>query len=249
MARPIRGARGGAGAKTTTKHRPDADLTLEAALAAEALGAGRDEVVIGGFDEVGRGAIAGPVVVGACAVAFRVTGTEATAAPAPEGITDSKLLSPARREALAPRIARWALASATGWAGAAEIDRIGISAALGIAARRALAGLGTRLDAAVVDGPFDWLSPRDDALAAAPSSSLCPVTTRIKADVTCASVAGASILAKVARDREMVRRAVLAPGYEWEANKGYGTAAHRAAFAQLGPSAEHRRSWNLGQVH
>ena len=109
--------------------RPVPTLDTERALFADGA-----RIVVG-IDEVGRGAIAGPVTVGAVAL-------DAGCGPFPEGLADSKLLTPRRREAMAPLVRGWALACATGWASAAEIDRHGIVSALGLAASRALAGLG-----------------------------------------------------------------------------------------------------------
>lgn len=186
-----------------------------------------------GCDEVGRGAIAGPVAVG-LSVVDAATGT------APTGLRDSKLLSEARREELQPRVARWTRLAAVGLASNEQVERIGIIAALGLAARRALEVLqaeGLRLDGAVVllDGSHDWLTPATD--------SAVRVTTLVKADRTCASVAAASVLAKVHRDRLMVAADERHPGYAWPSNKGYASADHYAAIDRQGASALHRWSW------
>jgi ribonuclease HII len=186
-----------------------------------------------GCDEVGRGAIAGPVAVGLSAVL-------ATCAPLPTGIRDSKLLSEKRREALYPEALGWSHASAVGLADAEEVDALGIIKALGLAGRRALAQLheaGVRILESVVllDGNHDYLTP---ALSSAPR-----VVTRIKADRDCASVAAASVIAKVHRDRLMIGHDAHHPGYGWSDNKGYGSAAHYAALEDLGPSPLHRLSW------
>lgn len=194
--------------------------------------------VVLGVDEVGRGAIAGPVAVGVAAVTLEHR-------TAPTGLRDSKLLPEPRREQLQPRVARWAPHSAVGLAEVEEVERIGIIAALGLAATRALAAvraLGLELDGAVVllDGSHDWLSPvlRPAELGARPR-----VVTRVKADRTCAAVAAASVLAKVHRDRLMIAAHDGAPDYLWASNKGYASAEHYAAIDRLGPHALHRVSW------
>jgi len=184
-------------------------------------------------DEVGRGALAGPVAVGMVVIA-----PEMPAFPA--GLRDSKLLKEAVREELAPLCAAWGLFSAVGEATPAEIDEHGIVTALGIAGWRALGALraaGAAVDAASVllDGNHDWLNPVLE--------SRMWVTTRIKADLACASVAAASVIAKVHRDRGMIALHESFPGYGWGSNKGYGSAAHLAAIAELGPSEHHRRTW------
>jgi len=189
--------------------------------------------VVIGCDEVGRGAIAGVVAVGVCAI---VPDTDAP----PAGLRDSKLLSAARRELLAPLVRQWAVAVAVGEAEPAEVDELGIIASLGIAARRGLialheAGIDVARSTVLLDGNHDWLTP---ALNSPPS-----IRVRPKADRDCASVAGASVVAKVHRDALMVADAVRWPAYGWEGNKGYGSAAHLAAVAVHGPSPRHRVSW------
>jgi ribonuclease HII len=186
-----------------------------------------------GCDEVGRGAIAGPVAVGACVV-------DAGVGMFPTGLRDSKMLSEKRREQLAPLSESWALFSAVGMASAREIDELGISAALGIAGKRALAilhraGANIRESVVLLDGHVDWLNPS--------LTSPVRVQTRIKADRDCASVAAASVVAKVHRDRLMIDADVATPGYGWAGNKGYGSAGHFAAIAELGATDFHRRSW------
>lgn len=186
-----------------------------------------------GCDEVGRGALAGPVAVG-------LTVLDATCGPMPAGVRDSKLLSEVRREELAPVCTAWVLHSAVGLASALEVDTLGITACLGLAAKRALSELhyaGADIGACVVllDGHHDWLTP---AL-----STPLPLVTRIKADRDCGSVAAASVIAKVHRDRLMVTQDAVIRGYGWTSNKGYGTPAHLSAIAELGASDFHRRSW------
>jgi ribonuclease HII len=186
-----------------------------------------------GCDEVGRGAIAGPVAVGLCVV-------DVTVGSMPDGLRDSKLLSEKRREQLAPLAASWALFSSVGLATAGEVDEFGIIVALGLAGRRALvslheAGALIRESVILLDGSHDWLTP---AL-----QSPLRLTTRVKADRDCASVAAASVVAKVHRDRLMIDANSVSPGYGWASNKGYGSAGHFAAIAELGATDFHRRTW------
>lgn len=208
---------------------PPADPTLEI----EALLHGGGARFVIGCDEVGRGAIAGPVAVGLCVVDLDVGAM-------PLGLRDSKLLSEKRREELAPLAASWARFSAVGLATAGEVDEIGIIAALGLAGKRALvslfeAGAAIRDAVILLDGSHDWLTP---ALR-----SPLPLRTRIKADRDCASVAAASVVAKVHRDRLMIAAHDGLPGYGWASNKGYGSADHFAAIAELGATDFHRRTW------
>lgn len=193
------------------------------------------------MDEVGRGALAGPVSVGAVAI-------DETCRSAPSEVRDSKLLSPAARTAMVPRIRRWSLAWAVGHASPAEIDAIGIMGALRLAGTRALDDLGVRPDLVLLDGNYDWLTDpgRTGLLAFADErAEQVPVRTMIKADLRCSSVAAASVLAKVARDDVMVSMASTHPAYRWELNKGYAAPEHLAALRQDGPTEQHRRSWNL----
>lgn len=205
------------------------DPTLEVEAALFAAGA---PVVIG-VDEVGRGAIAGIAAVGVCAILPEMDAV-------PEGLRDSKLISPARRRAVEPLVARWALATAVGEAEPAEVDRLGIVAALGLAGRRALIslfeqGVDVAASTVLLDGSHDWLTP---ALGAPPR-----ILTRVKADRDCASVAGASVMAKQHRDALMVIDHERWPAYGWDGNKGYGSPAHLAAVAAHGPSPRHRLTW------
>lgn len=185
-----------------------------------------------GLDEVGRGAIAGPVAVGAHAV---LQGTSEF----PAGLRDSKLLSEKKREAIAPLVTEWG-AGAVGFATAAEIDERGITAMLGEAARRALLDLhtmGVPVDRAfiVLDGSHDWLTPV--------LRSPLTIVTRVGADRACASVAAASVRAKVARDALMRESHEAFPHYSWDSNKGYGAAAHYAGIASHGVTDLHRKTW------
>ncbi|APX34415.1 ribonuclease HII [Brachybacterium sp. P6-10-X1] len=212
-------------------------LDLELALAARC-GPGRRLVV--GLDEVGRGALAGPVAMGACALEIVDGRTPAL----PEGVRDSKKLSPRRREALVEPILKAVHAGAVGWAGPAEIDEFGIVGALTRAGLRALEGLGVEPDAILLDGDADVLS----AALVRPDRPAPVVELRVAADRDCASVSAASVLAKVARDAHMVELDGLAPEYCWASNKGYGSAAHREAIDRLGVHEHHRRSWRLGSA-
>lgn len=185
-----------------------------------------------GIDEVGRGAIAGPVAVGAHAV---MQGTETF----PPGLRDSKLLSEKRREVIAPLVHDWGSGS-VGFAEAHEIDEHGIIAMLGAAARRALLELhrlGVAVDRAVIllDGSHDWLSP---ALRRP-----LDVRAMVGADRSCASVAAASVRAKVERDELMRLAHETHPQYGWASNKGYGARAHYDGIAAHGLTEWHRRSW------
>jgi len=186
-----------------------------------------------GCDEVGRGALAGPVGVGFVAIDTSVT-------PIPAGLRDSKMLSQPKRELLAPLASAWAAHSAVGLASAAEIDELGIIACLGLAGKRALAELyaaGVDVAGSVVllDGSDDWLNK---AL-----KTPLRVVTRVKADRDCGSVAAASVIAKVHRDRLMIEADAELPGYGWSGNKGYGSAEHMSAIGRLGPTPLHRKSW------
>jgi ribonuclease HII len=206
-----------------------ADPTLELETELHAQGA---RFVIG-CDEVGRGAIAGPVGVGVCMV-------DVSVGAHPAGLRDSKMLSEKRREELAPLAAGWALYSAVGLATSEEVDSLGIMVSLGLAGKRALTQLfelGASITDSVLllDGSFDWLSP---AL-----KSPLRVKTRVKADRDCASVAAASVVAKVHRDRLMIGYDAEFPGYGWTGNKGYGSSEHYAAIDRQGPSALHRMTW------
>lgn len=216
---------------------PAPTLDLELALAARC-GPGRRIVV--GIDEVGRGALAGPVAVGACAIEV-IDGRTPTL---PEGVRDSKKLTARRREALVEPICNTVAASSVGWASAGEIDEIGIMPALTRAALRALDALELEIDAILLDGDVDVLSA-----ALSTASGPAPlVELRVAADRDCASVSAASILAKVARDAHMVEIDTLAPDYCWASNKGYGSAVHRETIDRLGPHEHHRRSWRLSST-
>jgi ribonuclease HII len=201
--------------------------------------------VLAGMDEVGRGALAGPVSVGVVLI-------DETVRSAPVGVKDSKLLTEKARRGLVPRIERWAVAHAVGHASPTEIDEIGIMAALRLAGLRALAAVAVVPDLVILDGNHDWLTaPTDVGLFAFTQDTgpvTPPVTTMIKADLKCSSVAAASVLAKVARDELMIGLGAQHPAYGWSLNKGYSAPEHLAALARLGPCELHRRSWRLPGV-
>ncbi len=180
-----------------------------------------------GVDEAGRGPLAGPVY--AAAVILR-------AEERIEGLDDSKRLSEKRREALFPEITSRAAAFSIASADESEIDKLNILQATFLAMRRAVEGLSVPPDLALVDGNRAPLLP-------------CPVRTLVGGDGLSASIAAASILAKVSRDRRMKKLASLYPKYGFERHKGYGTKDHYAALRRFGPSPIHRRSFlkNLGE--
>ena len=179
---------------------------------------------VAGIDEVGVAPACGPVVAAAVVV-------RPNARPIP-GVRDSKTLSAAQREALEPQIRRRALAVGVGAASVAEIDRLNIYHATHLAMRRALARIGEH-DHVLVDGLG----------IAGFEGDVGPYDAIVDGDALVYSIACASIVAKVVRDRLMARLAVRHPGYGWERNAGYATAEHRAAMASLGVTAFHRRSF------
>jgi ribonuclease HII len=177
--------------------------------------------VVVGVDEVGRGAWAGPLTVGAVVV--------------PQNrriykLRDSKMLTEPEREARFERVAAWCEAWAVGHASFEECDDLGMAEAQRLAARRAIEGLGVVPEAVVVDGSWDFVGgPRTEMV--------------VGGDARCLSVAAASILAKVTRDRLMRIEAEHYPAYGFDSNKGYPEPRHQAALQWYGPSAIHRRSW------
>lgn len=209
--------------------------------------------LIAGMDEVGRGALAGPVTVGV-AVVGPATGQ------VPARLRDSKLLTPAVRLAVIPELTTWVRSWRTGSATPAEIDALGIIGALRLAGHRALAALPDtdRPHVVILDGAHDWLTHTSQEVfttveGTEPRESVIPypvwhgpVRTVVKGDMRCASVAAASVVAKVDRDQVMVQLHQHFPDYGWESNKGYGSTVHRVALAEHGATVHHRRSWNLG---
>ena len=184
-----------------------------------------------GVDEVGRGAWAGPLTVAAAVVPHdrRVY-----------GVRDSKLLTESQREGLYDRLADWCLAWGVGHATNHECDALGMSQAQRLAARRALDALGTDFDAVVIDGKWDFVGGSN-------------THTMVNGDRVCLSIAAASVLAKVTRDRLMRATGDEHPDYCFDSNKGYPCPRHKAALAAHGPTPLHRRSWafmdNLGWGH
>ena len=194
-----------------------------------------------GMDEVGRGAIAGPVAVG---VALLDAQDERTETPWPANLKDSKLLSEkARNEILTP-VQSWVSGFAVGMATANEIDSRGIVQALALSAGRALDSLledaslrqAIAKDGAVIilDGSHNWLGAKASGI---------PVIVRTKADRDCVSVAAASVISKVERDNLMIELAAGFSGYGFEGHKGYASEAHILAIKTIGPSSEHRHTW------
>jgi len=174
-----------------------------------------------GVDEAGRGPWAGPVSAGAVILDPRNV---------PEGLNDSKLLTHKARERLEVEIQTHALAWGVGFASVEEIDRLNIIQATGLAMRRAVAALRVTAVFALVDGNYAFALP-------------CPVKTVVKGDQLSSSIAAASILAKVARDRLMAELDAAYPGYGFAAHKGYHAPLHVEALRRLGPCAIHRSSW------
>jgi ribonuclease HII len=177
--------------------------------------------VTAGVDEVGRGCLAGPVYAAAVILPQR---------HGLIGLADSKQLTPERREELAPRIRQRALAWAIGIATVEEIDRLNILRATFLAMARAVEALQTRPELCLVDGNQ------------VPELG-CPVRTIVGGDATVRSIMAASIIAKVARDAELVRLHEQYPQYGFARHKGYATPEHREALRQHGPSAIHRMSF------
>ena len=189
--------------------------------------------VVIGLDEVGRGALAGPVSVGAVAW-WPGAGTP------PEGIRDSKLVPEKSRDSIAASVRQWVSLVAVGHAEPDEIDNNGIVPSLGVAALRAVSEVVQRFaegtkPIVLLDGSQDWLSK----LLPTP----IPVVTKVKADRDCLSVAAASLVAKVERDTLMRGFATEYPAYGFDSHKGYGSAKHMAALREHGLSPLHRRSF------
>ena len=202
---------------------PEPTLEIERSLFADGVR------VVAGMDEVGRGAIAGPVTIGIVAVNSDV-------AEMPVGLRDSKLMTPKRREAMVSTVQQWSLAWATGSATAQEIDAFGIMSGLGLAASRALQALGIQPDVIILDGNTSFLLEEEGGPR---------VVTRVKADQDVACVAAASVIAKVERDALMAQLHEQFPHYGWSSNKGYGAKVHTDAIATHGLCDFHRKSWNL----
>ena len=192
----------------------------EAGFANEQAAVARGLVPVCGIDEAGRGPWAGPVVAAAVILA---------PGNIPDGLADSKTLSKQRREALFAKLSQSATIG-VGRADVDEIDAFNILGATMLAMARAVADLDFPPNHALVDGNR-------------PPDLPCGVECLVKGDARCLSIAAASIVAKVSRDREMAALAERFPGFGWERNAGYGTAEHQAALARLGPNQMHRRSF------
>lgn len=198
--------------------------------------------MIVGIDEVGRGAWAGPLCVGAVCLGDDVS---------IEGLTDSKKLTPKKREKLAQEIKEKAAGVGLGWVSAKVIDQIGLSTALKLAAARAVSQINVLYDQIIIDGTVNLLQSASLQQNQVKASRLFPgldpgnieVVTMKRADFLVPSVSAASIVAKVARDEYMKVMGKKFPGYGFEGHVGYGTAAHTAAIAQLGPGPIHRMSF------
>jgi ribonuclease HII len=177
-------------------------------------------MIVVGIDEVGRGCWAGPLVVGAVILAKPI-----------KGLKDSKKLSKLQREKLAAEIELRAPAFGLGWVTPAEIDKLGLTAAVRLAMQRALGQITISYDEIIIDGNYNFLadSPKARAL--------------IKADATELAVCAASIIAKVARDKFMCQQAAKFPGYGFEKHVGYGTRWHQAMLKELGVCDLHRLSY------
>jgi len=189
-------------------------------LALEVLAGGRGPVC--GVDEAGRGPWAGPV--SAAAVILNPDDL-------PDGIDDSKVLNPARREALEIQIKARAVAWGVGFASVEEIGELNILHATGLAMCRAIEALSVAPAVALVDGNYRFRLP-------------CDVTTVVGGDGLSLSIAAASILAKTARDRLMVELDAQYPGYGFASHKGYNAPIHQQALRSLGPCPAHRRGWS-----
>ena len=182
---------------------------------------------VAGVDEAGRGPLAGPVAVAAVILS---PGTRLS------GVDDSKKLDRERREALFPQILERAISVSVAFASAEEIDLYNIRGATLRAMTRAVAGLSVRPCFVLIDG-------RD-----VPAPLPCAARAIVDGDALSLTIAAASIVAKVARDRLMARLDPHYPGYGFSAHVGYATAAHRDALARLGPTPLHRRSFRAGAV-
>ncbi len=241
MGKRSRPGRDGAAAKLRRRPprrscSPPPDDGFERALGDEGFG------LVAGLDEVGRGAWAGPVSVGVVVFPPEL--------PAPDGIRDSKMLTEEHREALYPLITAWCTDWSVGHAGPEECDRLGMTVALRLAARRALATLRRAPEAVLMDGAFDYVSDPADPLPL-PGAPEYPVVaghppqvrTVVRGDAQCVSIAAASIVAKVTRDRMMRTMASSFPAFDFDRNKGYPSPVHKTALAGFGLTSVHRRSW------
>jgi ribonuclease HII len=190
---------------------------------------GYPKIVVAGADEVGRGCLAGPVVAAAVVLPPKI---DFAKDPWLSEVHDSKKLSPAIREKLAPLVQKWALAAEIGYATVEEIDRINIFHASHLAIVRAVKALKTRPQHVLIDGKF---LPREGLNL--------PASAVIKGDMKCLSIAAASIIAKVWRDQYMSELETQYPGYGFARHKGYPTSLHAQALKKQGVTPVHRRSF------
>lgn len=187
-----------------------------------------------GIDEVGRGPYAGPLVIGACILGDWQNSDDVEWI---EKLTDSKKISAKRREELYVLIKEKALATATGWVSSAEIDEIGLSEALRLATRRAveqIQKIKVPFSEIIIDGTMNFL---------AGTKLETYVSTLKKGDFLVKEISAASILAKVERDKYMMKLDAVYPEYGFGKHVGYGTAAHQKAMEEFGLTPEHRRSF------
>jgi ribonuclease HII len=207
----------------------------------------RGAKLIAGMDEVGRGCLAGPVSVGVAVISVENINP-------PENLADSKLLTHEQREELLPLVKTWVKDFAVGHASNNEIDEIGLTRALRRAGRRALVQLVTKPDHLILDGKHNWLMPEKETqnmfekeFDDGPLSVDLKIITQVKADLTCASVAAASIVAKTTRDQMMSELSKEFPNYFWAENKGYAAPEHLEAIQSFGATKYHRVSWKTFQ--
>jgi ribonuclease HII len=207
----------------------------------------RGAKLIAGMDEVGRGCLAGPVSVGVAVINIDCINP-------PENLADSKLLTHEQREELLPLVKTWVKDFAVGHASNDEIDEIGLTRALRRAGRRALVQLVTKPDHLILDGKHNWLMPEKETqnmfeqeFDDGPLSVDLKIITQVKADLTCASVAAASIVAKTTRDQMMAELSKEFPNYFWAENKGYAAPEHLEAIKSFGATKYHRVSWKTFQ--
>ena len=207
----------------------------------------RGAKLIAGMDEVGRGCLAGPVSVGVAVISIENINP-------PENLADSKLLTHEQREELLPLVKTWVKDFAVGHASNNEIDEIGLTRALRRAGRRALVQLVTKPDHLILDGKHNWLMPEKETqnmfeqeFDDGPLSVDLKIITQVKADLTCASVAAASIVAKTTRDQMMAELSKEFPNYFWAENKGYAAPEHLSAIKSFGATKYHRVSWKTFQ--
>ena len=192
----------------------------------------RGAKTIVGVDEVGKGSWAGPLVIGIAMLSREMVFSDEPAVVL-GGVRDSKQLSEMQREEMFERVAAKCLSWSIGAASALECDQLGMVEAQRLATARGFAAFaGVNVDVAIVDGRWDFVSPHARK-----------VMLEVKADADCVSVAAASVLAKVTRDRMMRALAADYPQWHFDTNKGYPCPKHRAALQGYGPSAIHRTSW------